>query len=167
LDIQITYDNATGAGDFAIAGGDLAMDETLDTAVLVSLFTDRVADPGDTLPPGSTDPRGWWGDTAFLQQQGDNPPDLIGSKLWLRVNGLLTQANLNQMGQDVLQALQWMIEDGVAQSVTCRPVQTGVGSAALPIFITRRVNGQPATTTYDAVWDVTMGLASVTRRCAS
>jgi phage gp46-like protein len=167
MDILISYNNATGIGDFSIENGELAMDDTLDTAVLISLFTDRVADPGDKLPFGTTDPRGWWGDTAFLQQQGDAPPDLIGSKLWLRVNGLLTQANLNQMGQDVLQALHWMIEDGVAQSVTCQPVQTGVGSAALPIFITRSVNGQPITTTYDAVWDITMGLTSVTRRGTS
>jgi phage gp46-like protein len=167
MDILISYNNQTGTGDFAIVDGALATDDTLDTSVLVSLLTDRVADPGDTLPFGTTDRRGWWADTAFLQQQGDNPPDLIGSKLWLRVNGLLTQANLNQMGQDVLQSLQWMIEDGVAQSVTCQPVQTGVGSAALPIVITRSVNGQPVTTAYDVVWNATFGIARVTRRGTS
>jgi phage gp46-like protein len=162
MDLLMVYDNTTATGDFVIANGDLAMDDTLDTAVLISLLTDRQADPGDTLPPGNTDPRGWWGDTAFVQSQGDNPLDLIGSKLWLRL-GLLTQATLNQMAQDVLQALNWMIEDGVAQSVTCRPVQTGIGSAALPITIARSVGGQTANTSYNAVWNATMGVASVAR----
>jgi phage gp46-like protein len=167
MDILISYNNETGTGDFAIANGALAMDDTLDTAVLFSLFTDRQADPGDALPPGTTDRRGWSGDTAFQQSQTDSTPDLIGSKLWLRVNGLLTQATLNQMGQDVLQALQWMLEDGVAQSVTCVPAQTGIGSAALPIVITQMVNGQPVTTTYDAIWNTTMGLTTFTRRSSS
>ncbi len=163
MDLLIIYDNTTGTGDFVIAGGDLAMDATLDTAVLISLLTDRQADPGDTLPRGSTDPRGWWADTAFLQQQGDNPPDLIGSKLWLYVNELLTQTTLNKMAQACVQALAWMQEDKVAQSVTCQAIQTGIGSAALIVNIAQSIGGQTVNTAYDVVWNATMGITTVTR----
>ena len=47
----------------------------LQTAILISLFTDAQASPDDMIQDGSGDPRGWWGDL------GSSKP--IGSKLWL------------------------------------------------------------------------------------
>jgi phage gp46-like protein len=164
MDILVTFDNATGLGDYAVADGDLAGDETLDSDVITSLFTDREADPSDAIPGNGTDPRGWWGDTAFVVDQGDAPADRIGSKLWLRVNALLTPATLAQIAQDILQALHWMIEDGVAQSITCTGKQLSIMEAAFPITIARKVAGQTVTTTYDAMWNATLGLKTVSRQ---
>jgi phage gp46-like protein len=75
----------TERGDFdlTVEGGDLLGDDGTQTAVTVSLFTDRVAKPDDSLPeyfPGRAgDRRGWWGD--LLEVAGRVNP--IGSRLWL------------------------------------------------------------------------------------
>lgn len=166
MDFLVVWSNQAGCGDYAVEDGDIAGDASLDSDVLVSLLTDRVADPGDALPSGTTDPRGWWGDTAFTAN-ASAPVDRIGSKLWLRVNALLTQATLNQLCADVYQALSWMIEDGVAQSVTCTAKQIGVGNAALIATITRQVNGQPVSMVYDVAWAATKGVVSVQRRSSA
>ena len=53
----------------------LRAERGLRSAVLISLFTDRRAEPGDV--PEGEDPRGWWADV--LGEEGDR----IGSRLWL------------------------------------------------------------------------------------
>ena len=72
-----------GDFDLIIENRDLLGDEGLQTAVTVSLFTDRVARPDDPLPeylPGHySDRRGWWGD--LCRENGRSRP--IGSRLWL------------------------------------------------------------------------------------
>ncbi len=59
------------------ADDDFETDAGLETAVIISLFTDRRAGENDELPATETDRRGWWGNT--LQDADDE----IGSKLWL------------------------------------------------------------------------------------
>ena len=46
MDIQMKFDPERQTGDFVLLGGDLAIDRDLETAILVSLFTDRRADAG-------------------------------------------------------------------------------------------------------------------------
>ena len=41
MDIQMKFDPERQTGDFVQLGGDLAIDRDLETAILVSLFTDR------------------------------------------------------------------------------------------------------------------------------
>jgi phage gp46-like protein len=92
--------------DFApglVAGRDLQ------TAVLISLFTDRLAGPDDVIPDGSGDPRGWWGDLG--------QPYPIGSKIWLRLRAKQTQATLQLVQGDIIEALDWMIQDQVVARV--------------------------------------------------
>nr|GAT43694.1 predicted protein [Mycena chlorophos] len=97
-------------GDWQLSGADLLSGNDLTTAVLISLFTDRLAEASDTIPDGTTNRRGWWGD---LDQ--DYP---IGSRLWLLARSKLTQAVANKAQDYCIEALQWMIDDGVAASVT-------------------------------------------------
>ncbi|NCB53153.1 MAG: hypothetical protein EOM54_14955, partial [Clostridia bacterium] len=61
-DIQIQWNSADHRGDFLLdnTGADLSSDKGLETAVIVSLFTDRRAD-GEELPPNEKTKRGWWG----------------------------------------------------------------------------------------------------------
>ena len=42
MDIRMTYDNISQAGDFVVTKGDLATDRYLETAVLISLFTEYI-----------------------------------------------------------------------------------------------------------------------------
>jgi len=77
--------------------------------VLVSVFTDRVANPDDPIPDGTGDPRGWWGDI------GEDKP--IGSRLWLLDRSKQTQEVLNNARDYINEALQWLVDDGVVASI--------------------------------------------------
>lgn len=94
-----------------LLAGDLLPDDGLETAVIISLFTDkRVTD--DELPAGEESKRGWWGD-AFPEIDQDK----IGSKLWLLQRSKRTTETLRKWEDYSKEALQWLIEDGVADSI--------------------------------------------------
>ena len=114
-DILLTWNPALAAGDWSIAAGTLAATQAgaqdLQNAVLVSLFTDRVAPADYVFPDGNTDPRGWWADSFNAAP--------IGSLLWTlaRAKKTDTQALLRQAEGFCLDALQWLLDGGVAAAV--------------------------------------------------
>jgi len=108
-DTATIWDVQNGRGDWVLVGQKLQDGNDLETAVIISLFTDRIAAPDDVIPDGSTNPRGWWGDT--------DPRYPIGSRLWLLDRSTQTQAVLNRCQDYCAEALQWLIDDGVAASV--------------------------------------------------
>jgi phage gp46-like protein len=138
-DLALTFNPAILAEDISTARGDFAIDTGLLTAVIVSLFTDRLAEPGDILPDNNG-PRGWWGD-------GYNGY-LIGSRLWLLRRSTLTQATLNLAQDYATEALQWMIDDGVVGAVVVVATQTGINSASLAVTLTQA----GASNTYKLAW---------------
>lgn len=95
----------------ALENGDLKFEQGLETACIISLFSDqRITE--EELPPGLSSKRGWWGD-VFPEIEGDK----IGSKLWIlnrNVNSLATVAQLETLAKE---SLAWMIEDGVATAI--------------------------------------------------
>ncbi len=103
-DTTTVWDTALGVGDWNLIGAQLQSGDDLDTAVLISLFTDRVARPEDVIPDGTADPRGWW---------GDDPLYPIGSRLWLLYRAKKTQDTLAKAQDYVAEAVQWLIDDGV------------------------------------------------------
>lgn len=139
-DIGLFWSNSLFRADLAILNGDFAVDNGLHTAVIVSLFTDRQARRGDVIPDG-LGPRGWWG-TAFL-------PFEIGSRLWLLKRSVMTQAVLNAAQDYAMEALQWMIDYGVAGSVAVQATATGLHSMNLEIVITQK----GSSTTYNETWN--------------
>jgi phage gp46-like protein len=108
-DVSTIWSPAAARADWAILAPDLARDTDLETAVVISLFTDRRADADDVIPDGSDDRRGWWGD-AFA----DRP---IGSKLWLLERAKKTEQTRLRAQDYVDEALAWLVEEGVAASV--------------------------------------------------
>jgi len=97
--------------DLLVQNGDLKGDEGLETAVAISIFTDRrITD--DELPDLETDKRGWWGDMF-----PDEPNDQIGSRLWLIDRAKRTSETLRRFEELIEEALNWMIEDGVTDSI--------------------------------------------------
>jgi len=93
--------------------GDFEHDATFTTALIISLFTDRRAKEEDPLPdPESNNRRGWWGDNLAEVQD-----DRIGSRLWLLSREKTTQDVLIRAKQYAEEALQWLIDDGVAAKV--------------------------------------------------
>lgn len=93
--------------DLVLNGGDLALEAGLRTACLASLFTD-VRAPGGTPTPDETTRGGWWADT---------PADSWGSRLWLERASKATAATRQRLAAGAEQALRWLIDEGVVESV--------------------------------------------------
>lgn len=107
-DITTVWNPQLGHGDWAMSGPDLQSGGDLATAILISLFTDRVAQPGYQPPaPSNGDPEGWWGD-AYLPA-GIGP---IGSRIWQLRRAVKTQTTLNLAQDMAAEALQWLINIG-------------------------------------------------------
>lgn len=141
-DVSLIWNLATGYADIAMDGPDLESGHDLETAILISLFTDHVADTSDILPPDfRTDPRGWWPD-VYTQ-------DPIGSKLWQVMNRVTNQDTLNFTRDTVLKSLQWMLDDGVAAGIDVATSYPGKGNIRIDIAIAEP-NG--VTTPFSYVW---------------
>lgn len=95
------------AGSWVSETGDLASGDDLDTAVLISLFTDQQARTDDTYD--GDDRRGWWGDLGADYQ--------IGSRLWLIYRQRLSRDIAEKAKNYAREALQWMIDDLIAADV--------------------------------------------------
>lgn len=135
-----------GTGQWQMAGPGLAEDNGFETAVLISLFTDRRADPDDVLPDNGSDRRGWWAD-AFPAVDGD----LIGSRLWLLSREKQLPEALSRAKEYAEEALAWMIEDGVADSITATAVKAREGMIGLTVQI-NRPTGDPARFRFELFW---------------
>lgn len=155
-DLQIIMHPATGNQmphfDLAVADGDLAVDAGLETAVTISLFTDRRAEPDDILPDGGSDRRGWWGD-AWPAVEGDR----IGSRLWLLSREKQAPDVLRRAREYAAEALQWLVADGIASDVQVEAGNPRPGLLALDIRITRPDRSE-VDIRYDNVWEVIRGL---------
>src|SRR5665213_3878893 len=92
----------TLAGDFVIAANDLAVDDGLVPAMVMSLMVDRRCPDDAAIPDGSDDRRGWWAN-AFPDVQGDE----YGSLLWLLARQQTTPDVLVKAVTYARQALQW------------------------------------------------------------
>lgn len=100
--------------DIALDGDDLARDDGLYSAVVMSLFCDARANDDDALPdPKSTDRRGYWAD-EFAQVQGDR----FGSRLWLLARSKQLTSVVQEAWQYAEEALAWMVADKAALAVT-------------------------------------------------
>lgn len=97
--------------DIKVSKGDLVACDGLETAVLISLFSDRYV-PAEELPEGFTDGRGWWADAI-----SEEPEDKIGSRLWLLDRGKITENVKNEMKDYAQEALDWMIGAGLASKI--------------------------------------------------
>ena len=126
---DIALEWQTAHADTAVRNGDIVTDAGLETTVIISLFTDRRADPDDDLPDGETDPRGWWGDIV--------DDVMTGSRLWLLSREKQLPLVRQRAEQYCREALQWLIDDGIASTVTVFGSWLRRGVLALDIDIQR------------------------------
>jgi phage gp46-like protein len=149
--------------DWALSDGDLASDDGLFTAAALSLFTDRLANADDKLPGSDGDRRGWWGD-AYLPPLANGAPDRIGSRLWLISRAQQTPETAQRAQAYCEEALQWLVDDGVAASVRVKlPSFPRLGMMLISIVIGE---ADPATGIvtehqYDVLWDMTRQAVSM------
>jgi phage gp46-like protein len=141
-DIRFNFENCRG--DIAIDRGDLALDGSLRTAVIISLFTDRRAEDDDLVDPN--DRRGWWGDLL-----SDVADDKVGSRLWQLGRAKTVQETLNLAEEFAKESLDWMIEDGIASAIECTAEFVGKGFIGIGIKITKP-DGKTETFKFSELW---------------
>lgn len=145
-DLLLTWSPVTNSADLSIVNNDLAREEGLRTAVLLSLFTDRRAEDGDVLPDGGTDRRGWWAD-AVAAVDGDK----VGSRLWLLARAKPAEF-LERAPYYAREALEWLLEDQVAERIDVMASEYRAGWALLEIDIYRPQQQEPTRFKFEGVW---------------
>lgn len=125
-DITLSWDTATSYADWVQSGSLLQTGTDLESAIIISLFSDRLAAPGDVIPDGTSDPRGWWAD-------GDVP---IGSRLWLLRRAKQIPETLQLAFDYIAEALQWLLDDNVVAKfdISVQWVRKGVMGAQLVAY---------------------------------
>lgn len=131
-DVAIQLVPGSFASDFGVEQGQLVVEHGLLTSVVMSLFTDRLAEADDELPGGDGDRRGWWAD-GWPVVDGDR----IGSRLWLLNREKHTTETLLRAEEYARESLAWLIEDGVAETITVAGEWIERGFLGLEIVISR------------------------------
>ena len=123
--------------------------EPLVRAVMISLFTWRRANADDVLPDLSANPErmGWWADNFPTV-----PNDRIGSRLWLLSRAKLTAETIRKAREYAQEALQWLIDDGVAQRVVVETERQGLYTLALACRVFKSDGSAPIDVRFTDVW---------------
>lgn len=113
-------------------------------AAIISLFTWRRANADDATDGQKM---GWWADAT-----AEVANDRIGSRLWLLAREKLLPATINRAREYAIEALAWMIEDGLASRVDVQAERFGVTGIALAATIYRS-DGKTTSLRFDNVWE--------------
>lgn len=144
MDLRLAFDTTTLTGDLAFTGGDLEQEQSLHSAVVLSLFTDARLPDDQPLPPGESWRRGVW----FDGLDGD-AADRFGSLLWLLLGEKQTEATRLRAIAYSHDALAWMIRDGVARQIEVTAEWQRTGMLLLGIDL-HRPNGTASR--FDLFW---------------
>ncbi|MDO8933773.1 MAG: phage GP46 family protein [Rhodocyclaceae bacterium] len=144
-DIRTIFVSFEHGADWLLQQAGLENDDGLETAVVLSLFSDARAREGDVLPAGA-DLRGWWAD-AYAANVGDRH----GSRLWLLARRKQLPEVLAEAKGYAEEALAWMVADGAASRVEVvasipRPEWLGLSVAI------HRPNGNVVRYRFEALW---------------
>jgi phage gp46-like protein len=122
-DIKTIFTDLSTGAQYDIGALGITEDDSLTTAVIVSLFTDK----RDTTI-NSDDARGWWADD-------------IGSLRWTLSRSKQTDEILQKLIKYDTQALQWLIDERLVSSVniTAQWISRGVLTEQINITLN---NGQ-------------------------
>lgn len=142
-----TPDARPAPGVQVLATYALALDDTLRTAIVLSLFSDARAGDDDPVPAGAPR-RGWVGDEFMPPTVATAAGDPWGSRLWLVSAGKRTDDLLDRARWAAEDALAWLMRDGVAERVVVTSQWVGAVLAVRPaIYAPER----PAPI-YDVLW---------------
>jgi phage gp46-like protein len=131
--------------DIAFTETDLETDEGLETATLISLYSDGRATP-EEVDELETSLRGYWGDMV-----PDVSGDKHGSLLWTTHRDKQTNANRLDIQEKTASCLDWMQEDGIADSVIVKTSIIGKGDVQSDVEIVKPDEKGP--TTISNVWN--------------
>lgn len=146
--LKLRWDNEVGAARLQLdAQGALSIDNSLETYVILSLFTDAEAAPEEIAAAGLEAQRGWWAEADSLRDP-DRPR--MGSKLWLLSRGKTTFETLRRAELFALESLRWMIAAGVAATIEVLASRPRGGMIGLDVTIIRPSKLLPA---YRRLWE--------------
>lgn len=147
--IKLEYNNDEQLSDLRRTDSlNLETDGGLQTAVTISLFSDARAADDDKLEAG-VDARGWWGH-SFLTGSRQ-----LGSRLWLIQRSKASADTLNKAKSWAEEALQWLVDERVAETVTAKVEKLKADVLLLTIDIQRPSKTAPR---WRGVWEVQLGL---------
>ncbi|MGI5862882.1 MAG: phage GP46 family protein [Myxococcales bacterium] len=149
-DLKLVWNSNALSADLSVEANDLSTDDGLETAVLLSLFTDRRSEPGDVLPDGDTDRRGWWAD-AFPVANGDR----FGSRLWMLARAKPTQETALRAEEYAREALAWLKDDLVAERIDVSAELSESKMLGIDVIIYRPRNPDPVRYRFSGVWQET------------
>jgi phage gp46-like protein len=118
-DVRTAWNPPTApwSADWLMDPPGLETDRDLETAVILSLFTDASAHVEDVIPDMTDDRRGWWGNSGPVGDQAAPPEGAMGSRLWLLAREKSTDLTRRRAIQYAAEALGWITADGVAARV--------------------------------------------------
>lgn len=147
MPVGLRWDNDKGVAVLQTTpDGALAQDESLETVVLLSLFTDAPATADEIAGAGLTTQQGWWADAESIRTTR-----IYGSKLWLLSRGKTTLATLRHAELYASDALRWLVDANIAAAVMVIATRPAVGTLALAIKITRPQKLLPP---FERLWKV-------------
>ena len=144
-DVYIRKNN-DGYYDIAFENGNIKGVDGLESAILVSLFTDARASSGDVRDPLMR--RGWLGN--ILNE--DNRQ--LGSTLWLADQARADQNTANFLKREVKNCLNWMLEDGIIKYMS---IATEIISSYTIKISINLVNNSGASEQYKILFQRTEG----------
>lgn len=149
MPIGLRWDNEKGTCVWMTTEvGALGQDESLETAVLLSLFTDAPATAAEITAARQTEQLGWWAAADAVRPAGGR---ILGSKLWLLQRGKTTLATLRLAEQACVDALRWLIDLKIAAEVKVLAERPQLGTLQLNIKITRPQKLLPP---FERLWKV-------------
>lgn len=110
-DIRLELNPYIGYGEMIIDDRDVERDSGLETSVLVTLGSNRIANQDDVLPDDQ-DHGGWWADVI-----PDTEGDLIGTRLWLLRRAKTNNELITKSQEYIKEGFQWMLDDGVISNL--------------------------------------------------
>ncbi len=142
----ILQELAGGIYDLTIGfDGDIATEDSFDTALVVSLLSDRRANESEV--PESHRRRGWIGNEV-------TPGFEIGSKVWLFEQARLNRTTMNGIADAARDALQWFIDDDLVVAV--RNVQVAlVGRDQVSLEVTIERTSSEVEKRFFTLWENT------------
>ncbi len=143
-DTTTVWDVANNRGDWQLQGAMLETGSDLATSVLNSFFSDRAAQPGDVIPDGSSDPRGW-----PCEDDAEFP---LGSRMWLLSRAKQTQKVLQDAQAYLAESVQWLIADGVVARFDITTVWAAPGRLAATAIAYKPDGTSQPLGTYSWVW---------------
>lgn len=132
-DIKLHYFGNTNFFDISFKDGDIELDDSFNSTIITSLFSDARADESEIKQPQNR--RGFWGDEI-----SDDPTDPYGSKLWLLDQSRLTDNTVLNARDYARLSLNWFVKTGLSRLIEVKVTKFGLSTIRLFIKIINNDN---------------------------